>query len=252
MAKLDEILKTINRLNYGNFPKYIYKFLPVNEFLFKNILNHQLWFSNPLSFNDPFDCQYGEFCGISEKQIELIDKGDEKFDSRDLIKTANETMRNLKVSCFCDINKMSRELLLWSHYADSHKGICIKYNLEELRKFCNENNYDINIHKVHYSSIFPSVPIFYDEYNKNLRALLDILYTKSSDWDYEQEIRIFHNNNKLIFNKGLIVEIQFGCKIEIDNRNDIMQLVKSCNYPNIIFKQAIKSEERYKLEFEVI
>ncbi len=252
MAKLEEILKTINRLEYGKVPQFIYKFSPINEYLFKNILNNQLWFSNPLSFNDPFDCQYGKTTGIAENQVQIINKRDEKYNNKKLILKANDYIKKIKVNCFCDLNKKSRELLLWSHYGDSHKGVCLKFDLDKFRRFCSDNNYDIIIHKVHYKSTFPSVPIYYSEHNKRLEALLDILYIKSSDWDYEQEVRIFYNKNKLTFNKAMIVEIKFGCQIDLDNKKDIIQLVKSCNYPNVTFKQAKKSKNRFALEFEEI
>ena len=65
--------------------------------------------------------------------------------------------------------------------------------MDKFRRFCNNKNYDVIIHKVHYKSTFPSVPVYYNDHNNKLEALLDILYIKSSDWDYEQEVRIFYN-----------------------------------------------------------
>lgn len=41
----------------GLFPRYLYKYRGTDEFTKNIIKNNALWFSTPLSFNDPFDCQ---------------------------------------------------------------------------------------------------------------------------------------------------------------------------------------------------
>ncbi len=36
--------------------KSIFKYHRINKFLYDLLINNEIWFSNPFSFNDPFDC----------------------------------------------------------------------------------------------------------------------------------------------------------------------------------------------------
>lgn len=58
-------------------PKYLYRYLPFNDFSKDILINNRLWFSSPSSFNDPFDSKI------------LIDFTDSSLD--ELIKIYRET-----------------------------------------------------------------------------------------------------------------------------------------------------------------
>ncbi|MET4109001.1 hypothetical protein ABIB60_004376 [Hymenobacter sp. UYP22] len=58
--------RIIDRIQSGEFPRYLYKYRPIYESakplsLIENttsiITKAQVWHSAPTSFNDPFDCQ---------------------------------------------------------------------------------------------------------------------------------------------------------------------------------------------------
>lgn len=50
-----------------------------------------------------------------------------------------ETLKklNIRVACFSELEKYDEffnQIVMWSHYADNHKGFCIEYDLEFLKK----------------------------------------------------------------------------------------------------------------------
>lgn len=119
----------------------------------------------------------------------------------------NESIRNEReitstVSLACYISKLPSQLM-WAHYADSHKGICLKLKLnEELRSSALKNRF----FQVEYSDERPKIDqleLFKIQANEKLKEkfeteydldtyLVKMLTTKSSEWSYENEWRWLH------------------------------------------------------------
>ena len=43
--------------DYTKYPKFYNRYLPFNKQTINSLKNKEFWFSNPNSFNDPFDCK---------------------------------------------------------------------------------------------------------------------------------------------------------------------------------------------------
>lgn len=56
----------------NNLPQIYYKYMPINEFTFKNLLNSQIWFSSPLNFNDPFDFLIPHSLNFTDEEFKKI------------------------------------------------------------------------------------------------------------------------------------------------------------------------------------
>lgn len=122
-----------------------------------------------------------------------------------------------QMACFSEKNDST---LMWGHYADGHRGFCLEYDFRPILKECSRNCMDIrgcNNFMLNYSL----APIIYKEerfdatayFSTVMQALLcernqipmepyyeDILIvskcllTKSMDWEYESEWRLFTPN----------------------------------------------------------
>src|SRR6267378_1759373 len=44
----------------GKIPKMLYKHTSISDNFYKILINAELWFAAPTSFNDPFDCQIND------------------------------------------------------------------------------------------------------------------------------------------------------------------------------------------------
>ncbi len=104
------------------------------------------------------------------------------FDNDKFFKKINLTQQQAKVACFA---KRHDSMYFWSHYANSHKGICLEYSFKtsldliakpEEVQYCPSDNRRDLIRKF---------------YSETLLGGGDFLYmTKSEDWEREKEVRI--------------------------------------------------------------
>lgn len=198
-------------LNRSLSPDVAYKFTKCSDYLLEDLKKQKLTLSPPQSFNDPFDCPIIELLNHNEKASQVIKEAYHKC---------------LTVSCFscntgreegekCDEREAHLNNLMWAHYADSHKGICIKYNFSmlSLRDF-------IKLEDCH----FCFQPIKYSDdnladYSSDKREsipLYDSFFLKGESWKYEKEVRLImydlngQGEHVSIPIPGLIEAIYFG------------------------------------------
>jgi hypothetical protein len=112
--------------------KYLYKYMSLSDALNYIFKENTFKFSDPIDFNDPFDCSEHLIKIKIDKDSERIffDEASKKYniprrERRKQIKKLGETQtysnvlkikkRDFKVSCFSEI---ADEILMWSHYAD--------------------------------------------------------------------------------------------------------------------------------------
>jgi hypothetical protein len=69
---------------------------------------------------------------------------------------------------------------MWSHYADSHRGVCLEFNL------AGDESYSVDTHRVVYQEAFPAASFF--TINTAVGATAALL-TKAAYWRYEAEWR---------------------------------------------------------------
>lgn len=84
---------------------------------------------------------------------------------------------------------------MWSHYADSHKGFCIEYDLTKV----DFNKNQFVLFPVKYSHKRPPIPwtsmLNNNETSINKKVLYDIIMsvlTKDDIWSYENEWRFIN------------------------------------------------------------
>lgn len=86
------------------------------------------------------------------------------------------------------LSKSFTDELLWAHYANSHTGFCIEYDLDKLREF-EDSQYSI------FDVIYQNKPpiISFDDMfalDAQNEVIKKLTSQKSKRWEYEQEIRI--------------------------------------------------------------
>ena len=247
-----------------------YKYFPVNEFLFSTLINSEIWFSNPNNFNDPFDCnlkcQYLKDYDFEERTNNMLRNefnsaiSNESYIREHKIITsvaeAHEQKRKTKseqinvdfeskvietgISCF---SKNNSSILMWSHYSNNHRGVCLKFNTSD-RVFFD------NCHQVKYVQEFPGADANLDvEGSHNF-----LFFTKSEEWVYEEEVRVIKNSNSLSgFEPDCLEAIYFGAKCKEKDIKTIMNLVEGLKkYDNISYYRFKLSEDSFRLESEII
>ena len=207
-------LKTLD-LKYSflpHFPK-LYRYRTFGEYAVSDIRKQEINLTSIGNFNDIFDgaivSRYSDEYIQSQVDNEtaLITKIPTYSDEerKHLIKTLADSKREyLKskqiqkfdflnylgtfVGCF---SKKENSTLMWAHYADMNKGICIEYDF---------NNASDDIKNMLFPVMYSDEPIFTDdlfedEVTKTIDNPLDVAVlatalNKSIDWKYEDEFRL--------------------------------------------------------------
>lgn len=240
-------------------PQFVYRMRSINRYLFDTLINKEMWFSNPSDFNDPFDCDINMTFNDSEhssiqnyfdnylkkqfssKELEGIDQNNiSTVDFGFLLnKVAKRVAQRKGIACFmsnCD------NLLMWAHYADSHKGVCLKFDILEDTEFFSPAK------KVSYTNEYPVYNYLKDKND----FVKQMFFTKSNEWSYEGEIRVLKNKKENYkFNEKCLKEVIFGCNTSESDKKTLKKIMKQY-YPATKLKQAVKKNSMFQLEFQEI
>ncbi|MBD1384612.1 DUF2971 domain-containing protein [Mucilaginibacter rigui] len=226
--------------------RYIFKYMPVSLNSIKLLVNNELWFSDPRTFNDPFDTRYS--IDADPKKEEIIDfyykeakklVGSEALLLTDFIKTfkipdrqvfLNDLEKHHYVNTIADqygiccFSEKHADHLMWSHYADNTKGICLVFDLNVVP----ENDYYVfSGSKVKYRNSI--IKKFYD--GSRYMDTTEIIYSKYKNWKYEHEIRELMtfesgtNERTVAFDPKSLKGIIFGPKTSNKDKKTIKSLV---------------------------
>lgn len=187
------------------------------------------------------------------KEIEKF----EKIIKETPLGNSDSIIKAIYVSCFSETND---SILMWSHYAKNHEGICIEYNLKELGL---NNPITRYIFPVYYSNKVFDIGSYITDgdkefdnviqgFNQNIDKNMNnskvnsklkfnnmVLYltalNKSRDWSYEKEWRYVHiNTNSQIkptfFKIPKPKAIYLGSKINDKNKNYIRNLARKRDF----------------------
>lgn len=187
----------------------LYKYLDQDggkQVLFKNTIK----FSTAHDFNDPFDC-YEHLIDIDLNRnsmqtilnggfyVKEADEADMNLDelvakhkklktftiSNPLIGMAfKAVVAGVWITCF---SRTQTNITMWSHYADSHKGVCIGFDKLKLVKYFNKS-----IDPVKYCKDL----VKKDYFKEGSEAMEAMILTKANDWNYEEEERLFIPKNE--------------------------------------------------------
>lgn len=251
-------------------PKKLFKYESFNRYSIRNLKNAQMYFNAPIDFNDPFDCAVVEESVSYTNQDVLtvfnkyVTEGKLKYPrakkyndihpvfiksiegsvSKLIRDKQQEYLSQIGCTCFSVTNKY---ILLWSHYADGHRGFCLEF----------ETTFDPfqNAKKVIYGEDYPKWNVlqllFGDDESKLENDVLLPLTRKHKPWKYEKEWRVFHREpNKLYgYETNALKAVYFGLAVNTADI-EIVCLIILEQSPNTKFYRARKGASRYEVTFE--
>ena len=189
------LLANVNRTIYKRIE--CFAFHGYSDRFLNNLIDEELSISSPLKFNDIFDCPIIDLLNNNNGPSQL--KRDALtqcikigcFEKNDFLPTAEELINEVTYSKKSDAEEYRNELL-WSHYADNHKGLCVNYIFdssmtrtddkhEKIVSFFRDIDYMDNLDSIKHGS---SINLF------------DGFFAKSKAWSYEHELRFLHYDLK--------------------------------------------------------
>jgi hypothetical protein len=230
----------------------VYKYRSGTDNDLNALENNQYWSSSIEQLNDPCEAitdtkkvkktlnYIGQKVGIKNKEdIKLIN------DNTDEVLSMDNKMGVYSLS------KTPLDELLWAHYANSHKGFCIEYDLDILLKNDGENH--IHSFPVLYSNKPPSIGFWDLIRNEQNSMIKKFAFHKSKRWEYEQEHRIVTSKIGLnSYNHKALKSIYFGLKISESDKNHIINLpqLQEVNFHQIVLEKNSYSFKSVELETE--
>lgn len=189
--------------NPANYPEVIYKYRCWKDVNHKRLLTeNELYMSPAKFFNDPYDLKiYRNFqlLDTPEKLKEYVDRcmvehpaGDRavleervsnilKYQVRSEVIEDQSNNLHYGTACF---SKQWKSILMWSHYADNHKGFCMGFDEPRMRvsELFGKGG------DVAYTSEYPNI----HPYDSDEKAAAIRTYIKSDLWKYEEEYRLMN------------------------------------------------------------
>lgn len=241
-------LVSLNKLKLNKSSKAILTGLQKEINAMKRLLEKNPYFDRIPGLN-----LIAKMIGSKSKDLDaLVSKAKNEFQAK-----VNEAVKNAKetalISCF---SKRNNSILMWSHYANSHKGVCIEY----------ERPNSIDFKDVIYQQERPYIRMYKavshaialdilgkketdDEITSHLKETLDPFFVKSTDWSYEEEVRCLYSKTKLpdnveydgrryVLNIGYPTAIYIGCKTAGEELDHLYRLAENRGIPVYFMKES--------------
>src|SRR5882724_807413 len=185
-------------------------------------------FTQPAALNDPFETLPNLQAvreGLRESASQIIEKHGNRGSVESLAAQVSVEPRineglakfqrdtNTKYA-FLSLSKKRNNLLMWSHYADAHRGFVIGFDSSNAFFKRREFNVVTPLQEVKYSAIRGIVPAsalnpLSDHKGVDLAKIF--FFTKNRHWSYEEELRMVVNLNTA----DKIVEVKSGFDIHL-------------------------------------
>ncbi len=211
----------------------LYKYVSLDRV--KDILdNNRLYLSDGMNFNDPFEIT------ITDRKKRVI--------------------RHVEGLHILSLTNSYRNKLIWSHYTNSHKGVCITvkvpnnlvypicYSTKRVYEDTDIDNLIETCKKVNKKSLNKS----FSSLNNNKK----IAYIKDKKWDYEKEYRIVFDKDDehgLILDDGnwymsvKVTNIYLGVNFKNNKPELQKEILDACKRNNIKIAQIVLSASNYSV-----
>ena len=248
----------------------IYKYL--NSDRIDVLRNSRIRFTQPAALNDPFEfypCWEKVQKAIVERVFDKIQVACDPLNpihklmmiimnvylKQQIAATANNGVLVLSLS------KKHNNSIMWSHYTSSHKGFVIGFDSESEFFQGRDKLTEVRYSKSRYvvpANAFRNLEIPSELGEQLLGA---ICFTKSSDWQYEEELRLLadcENADHVLdkdselpiylfnFPEEIVKEVIIGYKIDPDFRRDLLGICEN-KYPHANIFYAIPNSRSYDL-----
>ncbi len=174
----------------------IFKFRPINKNFLKSLVNSSIYFAKPSFLNDPFDCRVDVLRSLENAIINCSPETRRSLEKlRQMQDFFEKVQTDLQEFGVCAFSLELNNPLMWSHYAEGHRGLSLLYYFPKAYFYENaERILGIDSMKYGTSPLMewfiqraPNLGSFQDF---GIELVRKILTVKAKPWDYEKEVRI--------------------------------------------------------------
>lgn len=237
-------------------PAILHRYEQINLQTLRNLKGNVIYLGAPRNFNDPYDCAIGApLSELSDHGLQQILEGRRVDAPHEALKVmfregAAQTLREHTekflnergVACFTE---KPDNLLMWSHYADGGRGMCLAFSTAE--KLFEKAQ------KVVYSDQIPTLSLDALLCSKQYEAITQLYRTKSSHWAYEEEWRVIHEQagTSWHYEAASLLAVYFGPNVPEDLM-EIALLILTGQNETVRFYRGRRSEHEFRMLFDEI
>lgn len=251
----------IRAVELKQLPRFLYKYRSCGPRTDSIIEDSSFWFSRAKDFNDPFDCNLSEVRNhrLKDYKSYIARSGEiSRQQSRSFVEMAKKTPNFLLEAALktreqtlndhglLSLSKIYDNILMWSHYSSSHRGLVIALDVLKDPKYFGM------LLEVKYQETYKKLNM-YVESSSDKEYIHRILATKASLWAYEEEVRVLkqpHGSHAI--NRNAISKVYFGCSTPKKEVDRFMGLCKSTDMGHIKFYKGSIVHGAFKLNFSKI
>ena len=253
-------------------PHKLYKYKSISteqhvEWAVEILLKDTIYFCSRTEFNDPFDCRPRFRVAATVEQLKeyiasVYERHAPHLDVKERYRLAEEdanrwrtnpagelkdfTQKFYKQSIdkygICSLSADPHNPLMWAHYADSHRGICLEFDTS-----VQHSPFSL-ADKVIYQDEPPKFDLIGDD--ENLTEMWHaLLATKGLPWSYEQEWRVIDRNGVGLrkFHSQCLTAIVIGALCSDTQKKRIIEIVRTRNSALKIYHARL-SDRHYRVD----
>ncbi len=222
------------------------KFRKINKHLLESLVHSEIYFARPDRLNDPFDCRVDiakafEITGsrLHVKRLPLLEM---ILSADDFFQDVNAKLATTGV---CSFSLELDNPLMWSHYADEHRGLCLTYIFPQ--SFVDDPANQIHgIEKVVYGDnlltdwLVQRVPGFglYEDFFPSM--IMKVLAIKAKKWEHENEVRILRfTEGALALDKRFLKQVVFGLRTPESDISLVRDLLANFGY-DVVYGRVVR------------
>jgi len=139
------------------------------------------------------------------------------------------------------------DILMWSHYSNSHQGICLQFKADK------ESSIIWEAFKVTYQNNYPEINTMDIG---DTTQFFNLVATKSNHWKYEKERRIIKTeeeggSNTYTFEPELLTGVVLSAKISANDEKKVLSWVERSRSDINIYRAKLNSK-KYGLDIKGI
>ena len=204
------------------------------------------------SQHTPSDVRRG-YEGAIAAIIDRLRRSDDHYDQ-----LWRQMKREWRVLC---LSAVANNILMWSHYAESHKGAVLAFELRvESRSelaAAKAVSYSKQVNTAASLEEFVAFLTSQRPEPNNEKALQRSVFAKNLDWAYEEEWRVIAKDTSVgtesfsdrPFNPRELVGIYFGCRMTQQSKDEIIAAARGLEMPISFFKMR---DERIRFELTLV
>jgi hypothetical protein len=231
-----------------------FKFRAINKYPIDGLVKSTIYFASPKDLNDPFDCRV-DIKKAAERACTQLSGEKKRILTRlaGMERYLDQIQKDTADVALCSFSLVLEEPLLWAHYANQHKGLCLTYTFPE--SFLNNPDSILAVKKVEYEDdamtnwFVQNTPTQETDFHEfTLGIVKKILSVKSPVWGYEKEARVIRvSNGPFQIERDHFKQICFGLDTP-DADIDLMRTLVDKSGYNVQFCKIERSQSDFGIE----